>query len=309
MVAVLLSLVSAVSYGGSDYAAGLAARGSEVLRVTLAVQLTYAVLVTSAVPFLTRDSATASALAWGAAAGASSVAAAMALYLGFRHAAFSVVSSVSAVASAVFSVLAGLLFGERPTLTSLAGIAVALPAIAAVAAGPSQASAVVADRTDAVRARRPVPSGPAAGRHHGGGSQAAAVARGLVAGAGFGLFFICLHQAGPGGDLWPIAAAALGGLVIVVIAAAVTRQLRPPQPGARWLSALSGATAAAGTYAYFLATHRGLLAVTAVITSLSPAGTVVLARLLIGERLSRTRIAGLCLAAVSVSLIAAAGTG
>ena len=70
------------------------------------------------------------------------------------------------------------------------------------------------------------------------------------------------------------------------------------------LAAVAGATGGAGTICYFLATHLGLVAVTAVITSLYPAGTIVLARGLLGERITPVRIAGLCLAAASVALIA-----
>ena len=95
--------------------------------------------------------------------------------------------------------------------------------------------------------------------------------------------------------------------VVLALAAAATRQLGRPAAGTRWLSVLTGITTAAGTLSYFLATHRGMLAVTAVITSLYPAGTIVLARVLLGERLTAVRITGLCLAAASVSLIAAAG--
>ena len=71
-------------------------------------------------------------VAWAAAAGLGGVTGAMALYLGYRHAAFSVAGPLSAVASAGFSVLAGLLFGEHPSALALAGIALALPAIVAV---------------------------------------------------------------------------------------------------------------------------------------------------------------------------------
>jgi len=135
------------------------------------------------------------------------------------------------------------------------------------------------------------------------------VAWGLAAGSGFGLFFICLNRAGSGTDLWPLVAAELAAVVASVCLAAVTRQLGLPPAGTRWLSVLAGITAAAATFSYFLATHRGLLAVTAVITSLYPAGTILLARVLLGERLTAVRIIGLCLAASSVGLIAVAGTG
>ena len=76
-----------------------------------------------------------------------------------------------------------------------------------------------------------------------------------------------------------------------------------------WLAAVCGVTGAVGITCYFIATHVGLLAIMAVITSLYPAGTIVLARALLGERLTPARLAGLGLAAGSVALIAAGGAG
>jgi drug/metabolite transporter (DMT)-like permease len=88
-----------------------------------------------------------------------------------------------------------------------------------------------------------------------------------------------------------------------------TGDLHLPAPGGRRLAVLTGAAGAGGTVLYFLATQAGLLAVTAVLTSLYPAVTIVLARLLLGERLTAVRLAGLGLAAASVGLIAAGGAG
>jgi drug/metabolite transporter (DMT)-like permease len=313
MLAVVLALAAAVSYSGSDYAAGLAARGASVVRVTVVAQVTNAVLLTPAVPFVSAGAPPPASLAWGAVAGVSGVVGTIALYLGFRHAAFSVASSVSAVGSAAFSVLAGLLFGERPGPLSLAGIALALPAIAAVSVGTGQAATGQAATGQAATGGAHDPAGvPGAAGHlrrSATGRHAAGVGWGLVAGAAIGLFFTGLNRAGSGSDLWPLAVAELTAVVAVIGVAAVTRQLGPPPAGTRWLSVLTGITAAAGTFCYFLATHRGLLAITAVITSLYPAGTILLARLLLGERLTAVRIAGLCLAAASVSLIAVAGAG
>ena len=281
MLAVLLALAAAAGYGGSDYTAGLAARQASVVRVTVLVEVTSAALLLCVIPFISSQGPTLTSVLWGAGAGASGVAGAMALYLGFRHAAFSVASSVSAVGSAAFSVLAGVALGEQPGPLSLAGIALALPAIVAVSAPAS----------------RPGRQGPT-GRH------AVGVGLGLVAGAGFGLFFIGLNEAGSSTDLWPIVIAQVSAMVTVTCVAAVTRDLRLPPAGARPLSVLAGAIGAAGTAMFFLATHHGLLAVTAVITSLYPAVTILLARALSGERLTPLRIIGLCLAAASVGLIA-----
>jgi drug/metabolite transporter (DMT)-like permease len=231
----------------------------------------------------------------------------MALYLGFRHAAFSVASSVSAVATATFSVLAGLALGERPGALSLTGVVFALPAIVAVSTPARKAS------TDP--AARPPPGGaataPGGRRHRPGatGRHAAGVGLGLAAGAGFGLFFIGLNQAGSGSDLWPIVVSQVAALVTVAFVAAATRDLRFPPAGARRLAVLTGAIGAVGTFSFFVATHHGLLAITAVITSLYPAGTILLARVLSGERLTALRIIGLSLAAASVALIAAGGAG
>jgi drug/metabolite transporter (DMT)-like permease len=318
MLAIVLALAAAVSFSASDYAAGLATRRASVVRVTLVTELTHTALILCLIPLVSRQTPSLASLAWGALAGISGLAGAMALYLGFRHAAFSIASSISAVGSAAFSVLAGLLFGERPGALSLAGIALALPAIAAVSAstgsaesgsahpgpaGPSVGPPGPGDTGDTEPAGR---AGPAGGGLSG---HSAGVIWGLVAGAAFGLYFISLNQAGSATDAWPLAASGVTALVAITVVAVVTRQLKPPPPGTRWLSALTGITAAAGTFTFFLATHRGLLAITAVITSLYPAGTILLARVLSGERLTKVRLAGLGLAAASVVLIAFSGVG
>ncbi len=123
------------------------------------------------------------------------------------------------------------------------------------------------------------------------------------------MLFIGLNRSGSGHDLWPLVVAQVTGLIAVGLIAAVSRDLKLPAPRAGWLAILAGITGAAGTACYFLATHYGLLAVTAVITSLYPGLTILLARVLLGERLTRTRLAGLGLAAASVALIAVGGSG
>jgi len=360
MLAVLLALAAAAGYGGSDYAAGLAARRASVVRVTVLAEVTSAALLMCVVPFISSQAASLTSVLWGIAAGASGVAGAMALYLGFRHAAFSVASSISAVGSAAFSVLAGVALGEQPGALSLAGIALALPAIVAVSAparrrvpgdarrgqpgqrgqgpvteerglGPPGGSRGVVPPDQRAQGpvteeRGPEPPGgsggspplagtrgsrgrlAAPGQHHQ-HRHAVGVGLGLAAGAGFGMFFIGLNEAGSVNDLWPIVISQLAALAVVTCVAAATRDLRLPPPGARRLSVMTGAIGATGTTMFFLSTHHGLLAVTAVITSLYPAVTIVLARVASGERLTGLRIIGLTLAAASVALIAGGGAG
>ena len=134
MLAIVLALASAIGYGGSDFAGGLASRSAGVIQVTLLASAVSAMVVTAALPFAASHPPGAAALAWGAVAGLGGTTGAFALYLGFRHAAFSVAGPISAVGTAGFSVLAGLLLGERPTPLALTGIVLALPAIVGTAA-------------------------------------------------------------------------------------------------------------------------------------------------------------------------------
>ena len=247
MLAILWALASAIGYGASDYAAGLATRAASVIRVTLLAEAASVLALLLVAPWVSTQTPSAASAAWAAVAGLGGIIGAMTLYLGFRHAAFSVAGPLSAVASAGFSVLAGLLFGEHPGGLALAGIALALPAIVAVSASRG-------------------------GESGGGesGSRAAGTAYGLAAGACFAVLFIGLNRSGSRHDLWPLVIAQVTGLIAVGLIAVVSRDLRPPPRRAGWLAILAGVTGAAGTACYFVATHEGLLAVTAVITSLYP---------------------------------------
>ena len=295
MLAIVLALASAIGYGSSDFAAGLASRSAPVIQITLLASAVSGVMVAAALPFAASPGPSAVALAWGFVAGLGGTMGAFALYLGFRHAAFSVAAPLSAVASAGFSVLAGLLFGERPTTLALTGIVLALPAIVGVSA--SAAAEAEAE------AEAPPQEAAAAGR------PAAGVVYGLVAGAFFALLFIGLDRAGSGSGLWPVAAAAAGELAAALVAAVAVRSFRLCGGRARLLAVITGVAGAAGTILFFYATHQGLLAVTAVLTSLYPAVTILLARVVLGERLTALRLAGLGLAGLCVSLIAVGGAG
>jgi drug/metabolite transporter (DMT)-like permease len=246
VLAIVWALASAIGYGASDYAAGLATRAASVIRVTLLAEAASVLALLLVAPWASTQTPSAASVAWAAVAGLGGIIGAMTLYLGFRHAAFSVAVSASR--------------GGEPE------------------GGDS-------------------------------GSRAAGTAYGLVAGVCFAVLFIGLNRSGSGHDLWPLVIAQVTGLIAVSLIAAVSRDLKPPPLRAGWLAILAGVTGAAGTTCYFVATHESLLAVTAVITSLYPGSTILLARVLLGERLTRTRLAGLGLAAASVALIAVGGSG
>src|SRR5579862_2186663 len=234
MLAIVLALVSAFAYGVSDYAAGLASRDFSVIQVTLVSAAASTLVVAAVLPFAAAHPPGAASLAWGALAGLGEEVGALALYYGFRHAAFSVAGPLSAVGAAGFAVLAGLLFGERPSALALTGIALALPAIVGVSASAA------ADQGSAAEGGQP------RGRLTG-------VVAGLIAGACFSLLFIGLNRAGSHSGLWPVAAASAAELAVALVVAAATRNIRRPAAQQGWLAVFTGVTGAGGVVAYFFA--------------------------------------------------------
>ena len=311
--------MSALGYGCSDFAAGLASRGAGVIQVTLLASTVSAVLVAAVLPFAASPAPSAAALTWGFGAGAGGTLGAFALYLGFRLAAFSVAGPISAVGAAGFSVLAGLALGERPSTLALAGIGLALPAIVGVSAGgaPEDAGAGGAG-ADAAGAGA---AGAGAAGAGGAGADWRGPGLGLLAGAGFAVLFIGLDRAGSGSGLWPVAAAQVGELGAALVgalvmagvgrteSAGVNENVRRFGSRAAGLASVTGVSGGTGTILYFYATQHGLLAVVAVLTSLYPAITIAAARTLLGERLTWIRLAGLALAGACVALIAVGGAG
>ena len=133
-----------------------------------------------------------------------------------------------------------------------------------------------------------------------------ALGYGAAAGAGFGLFFLFLKNAGQSGVLWPVAISRTAG-TLVAFAIALATRTRPWQlgRGVMAIALISGAVDAAANVCYVLATRAGLFGLAVVITSLYPGMTVLLARLLLGERMRWLQRAGLLMAAVGVVLLTA----
>jgi len=182
--------------------------------------------------------------------------------------------------------------GERPAATVIAGGLVCLAAIILVSAQPADHA----------------PAKP--GQSRGGGLRLApsgrllAMGYGAAAGVGFGLFFIFLKNAGQSGVLWPVAISRSAGAVVAFgIVLATRTRLRLGRGGITGIALASGAIDAAANVCYVLATRTGLFGLAVVITSLYPGMTVLLARVLLGERMRWVQRTGLLLAAAGVVLV------
>ncbi|MET7992669.1 DMT family transporter [Amycolatopsis sp. NPDC005232] len=270
---VLLGLLSALSYGASDFVAGVGGRRSDPNAVTVLAQPWSLLAALVAVLVMGPRAPHAEELMWGAVSGLGTAVGTFALYRGLSTARMSVVAPVSAVLAAALPALVGFATGDRLAWLSWVGIALVLPAIALV----SQHQGDDAER------------------------QRSGVVEGVIAGAGFGVLFIGLDRAGTGAGSWPLAAGQSVGVLLLVIAAI---WLRPTSwSRAWWPATAAGILGGAANLLFVAATGAGQLAVVAVITSLYPAITIVLARGLLHERWSRPQITGLVIAAAGVTAI------
>jgi drug/metabolite transporter (DMT)-like permease len=327
-MALLLALAAAVVYGSSDFLGGLASRRSPVLAV---VAVSQAVGLVALLPLLVvlPGRPALGAIGWGAASGIAGGIGVALLYRGLSVGRMGVVAPTTAVGAAAVPVLFGLGVGERPGLAALVGIAVALVAIVLVSATPSPGApegagpgvGIAAPGSAAaprvrVGPRRPdadvgdppaVAAPDAAGVTGRLGAPTGRLPAGLLeaigAGIAFGAFFILLARAGTDSGLWPLVGARAASIALVVAGAMLTgRSLRLVE-GTGWQVAGSGVLDMVANALYLLATATGLLSLVAVVTSLYPASTVVLARVVLHERLARVQVAGLACAAAGVVLI------
>jgi drug/metabolite transporter (DMT)-like permease len=199
---------------------------------------------------------------------------------------------VSGVGATVIPVLVGLWGGERPSAVVWLGMVVALPGIWFVSREEPDASGseAVGGRALGTGATSPGATG---------------LLDGLLAGVGFGVLFAALGQVPDGAGFWPLAAAEVAAVVTVVVACLVLGGEVLPHAAEQWWGLVSGLLAAAAGLSFLLATHHGLLTVSSVLISLYPAFTVLLAALVLRERVHRVQAAGLALCGVAVVLVAA----
>lgn len=287
----LLAALSAAGFGVGDFLGGLSARRMAVMLTTIAAQLTgLVVLVTIAA--LGDGSPGTTDWLWGAAAGASGAVALLLFYGALAAGQMSVVAPVSAVMAALVPFVAGLSFGERPSPVALVGALLTLPAIALIAREPRDPRA--ADERDHPEQNRPNrPRFPA--------QLPAALGSGL----GFGLFFVFISRSAEASGLWPLTAARSTAVVLIGVAALVTRPGRPTGAGLR-LAALAGCCDSTANALFLVASRQGLLTLVGVIGSLYPASTVLLARFVLKERLAPHQVVGMLLAVAAVTAIALA---
>ncbi|MFF8726608.1 EamA family transporter [Streptomyces sp. NPDC015171] len=277
MIALLLALGSSLAYGCADFLGGLGARKAHVLRTVLIAAPASLAVELLLWPFLGASFGS-GALGWGAASGVASAAAFALLYRTLAIGPMNVLSPVTALVSAMLPAGVGLLQGEHLGPAGLAGLPLALAAVVLVSAGGRGTGSARPSRTALLLA--------------------------FGAGAAIALQLVFLHQAPADSGVAPlIVGRAVSSAVTLAAAGLMFRRLGPERP-AYAISAAAGVLDSAANLLFLLAARSGDLAVVAVITALYPAGTVLLARGVLAERVHRGQLIGLGTAAVAVSLLA-----
>jgi drug/metabolite transporter (DMT)-like permease len=274
-VALLLSLLTAIVYGAGDFFGGLATKRSAVLTVVFASQVVGLGVLAIAAPVVGGTWHTSDVLI-GAGAGLFGALAIALLYRALSIGAMGIVSPVTAVLAAALPAIYGLLAGERPPTAALAGIVLALVAVAVVSF---------------VRAP---------------GQTARGLPEAIVAGVLFALFFIAFSRTSPAAGLWPLAGARVASFVAFGLAGLVTRTSLVPRAEAWPTIAAAGVFDMLANVFYVLAVHTGFIAIVAVISSLYPASTLTLAAIFLRERLSRRQWVGVACAFAGIASIALA---
>jgi drug/metabolite transporter (DMT)-like permease len=274
LAAVGFGLASALSWGAGDFSGGLATKRAPVFSV-LAVGHGAGLLLLIVLALVWGEPLpSATHLGWGLAAGLAGAVGLASLYRALAVGQMGVVAPVSAVLTAALPALFSMLIEGMPGLPKLIGFGLALLGIWLVAG-----------------------AGPTAGGRDGLGLA-------LLAGCGFGIFFILLHRAGENAVFWPLTAARAGSLGLVLPIALGRRQYLRSDLRLFGVVLLSGALDVAGNAFFVLAGQAGRLDVAAILSSLYPASTVLLAALLLGERVMRVQVAGIVAALAAIALIA-----
>lgn len=272
----MLGLASALAWGAGDFGGGILGRRAPVVGIVLLTQLTGLVAALAFAAARGEPVPAGADLGWAVAAGVCGVIGITSLYHGLAVGRMGVVAPATGLLAALIPVAAGFVLQGIPDRLVIAGIAVALVAVVLVTRAPG-----------------------------GGTGRPSGIAWALLAGAGFGLFNASVGQLSGEGAFAPLVlirlvqAIAIGAFIVT--ARQRWRLPRDMVPKAM----VVGLFDMGGNAAFILATQAGALAIASVLSSLYPVVTVILAIVILRERVNRSHVAGIALTAAAIVLIGA----
>lgn len=277
MFSILFGLLAAFSWGAGDFAGGLAARKTGAYRAVLygeAIGLAILLAFTLVSPQPLPDAAS---WTYAILAGALGTTGLLLLYAAMIQGKMSIAAPVSALLAAALPVLVGAFTDGLVDLLTFFGFCLALAAVWFISQSGDEVTNFFTHIADL---RLP-----------------------LLAGLGFGAYFVLMHQATRETIFWPMAAARTAGFLVICLFMAVRRDTWSVKRDAWPVLAINGVLDVGGNLFYILAGQTGRMDVSAVLSSLFPAVTVLLAWIFLGERLSRRQALGVSLALIAIVLM------
>lgn len=272
-LSILFALSAAVSWGSGDFTSGLVSRRVGPFHAVL-ISYSFGLFVLVIVALARREIfPPAPDLIWGAVAGISGMVGLVFLMRGFAIGRMGIVAPVSAVLATAIPVVFTALTEGLPEQLKLLGFGLAILSI------------WMLSRREEL------------------GGRPAGLGMALLAGLGFGGFFIALGQVGKETVFWPLVAGRLAACTLMVALALVTRRPIVPAGLPFGLLALAGILDVAGNLFFLLSIQLGRMDVTAVLGSLYPAVTAILARVVTKEYMARLQMVGVAVAILAIVII------
>ena len=270
---IIFGLCASLFWGSGDFSGGLASRRTGASSVVIVAYAVGFVLLVILALIWREPFPSALDLAWGGLAGLAGAIGLISFYSALSIGRMGIAAPVSAVLTATIPVLFSAFTEGLPSLIQLGGFVLALLAIALIS--------------------RPERS---KGRPEG-------IGLALLAGCGFGCFFILISRVNHSATFWPLAMARFTSVLFLLVFVRIRRQPVLPSKAVVPLVLIAGIMDAIGNAFFVLAAHSGRLDIAAVLSSLYPAATVLLAALVLRERVNRIQAIGILLALLAVPLI------
>jgi len=276
LISVLFGLTSAVSWGAADFTGGMASRKTGAYRAVFYGEIIGSIIILTVALIVWQPVPTWGIWVLSMVAGALGTTGLLLLYHSMTKGLMSIATPVSALLAAILPVVIGSFTESLPTLITFIGFAFALAAVWLI----SQSKDGVKDLL----------------------SHIADLRLPLLAGVGFGFYFVLIHAATRSATLWPMVASRMGGILILLIYMIVHRETWKVERGAWSMILLNGVLDIGGNLFFVLAGQAGRLDISAVLSSLYPGSTVILAWIFLKERLSRTQWIGIIAAMIAIIL-------
>ena len=279
MLSILFGLTAALGWGAGDFTGGLASRKTGAYRAVFYGEVVGIIFLLIIVKISGEPLPNQRVWLLAMLAGALGTVGLILLYHSMTLGLMSIATPVSALLAASLPVLVGIFKEGIPQILTVIGFGFALFAVWMISQGENGVTNILAHLSDL---KLP-----------------------LLAGIGFGLYFVFMHEAtSTGATIWPMVASRSGGMILITAYMLITRSPWKVEDSSAWpMIAINGILDISGNLFFILAGQAGRLDVAAVLSSLFPGATVMLAWIFLKERLTRNQWIGIGSALIAIVLM------